>query len=124
MGLLRWIPGFFLATLAVLFAVNNREAVIVHWSPMHDPLTLPLYIVVLGLTAIGFITGGLITWLNMLPLRFELRKEKKRAREFEERLEKEIEKNIIKPVRTYTEDNKPEKSFLPALNFKTGFFKS
>jgi uncharacterized integral membrane protein len=94
MKALRWTIGFCFTVLAVAFAVTNRETVSVFWSPFHNAFEGPLYLVVLTLMAIGFLTGGLIVWINTLPVRRNARQLKKRVTA----LEKELEAIKLPPV--------------------------
>jgi uncharacterized integral membrane protein len=69
MGLVRAIVGFTLAILFVVFAIANRQTVAIVWSPLNPPFELPLYLVALGLLALGFLLGSLMMWLDFLPNR-------------------------------------------------------
>lgn len=86
MGLIRWIVGFAIALLTVAFAVLNLKPVPLVWSPFHDPIELPLYLVGLGLMAIGFLIGALTVWLNTDPLHLQRWHQRKKIKN----LEKEI----------------------------------
>lgn len=121
MRILRWIISFSLAALAVFFAVTNREIVAVTWSPFHAAAELPLYLIILALMATGFIAGGLIVWINTIPLRLSLRQHKKRLRELEKRLEETTVTAVPvpPPANNYlAETASPQIS--PALNYYKG----
>ncbi len=78
MFIIRWIIGILLTIVAAVFAVLNRYDVDVYWNPIGDEsISLPVYVLVLGAMAAGFIIGGFIVWLNSSPIRSERRKQKK-----------------------------------------------
>jgi uncharacterized membrane protein YciS (DUF1049 family) len=125
MRVLRWIIGFALAALAVFFAVTNREIVSIYWSPFHAAVELPLYLIVLGLMATGFIAGGLIVWINTIPIRLSLRQHKKRLRELEKKLEDMTvtPAAVPPPANNYTNNYLGEpaaQSVSPALSYYKG----
>ncbi|MBN8520388.1 MAG: LapA family protein [Alphaproteobacteria bacterium] len=64
-------------TGALLFAGAHRTPVDFIFSPFHDPVILPLYILGLGLLAGGFIMGMLAAWLGMHSVRRALRQSQK-----------------------------------------------
>ncbi len=86
MRAVRYIIGFALAALLAAFAIANRQSVEVAWSPFHDPLHIPLYLVVLVLMAFGFVFGAAMVWLNTLPLRLAARRQKKQMNALEKQL--------------------------------------
>jgi uncharacterized integral membrane protein len=75
---------FAAALLWVSFA--NRDSLEFTWSPLHDPLSVPVAVLVLGATIMGFIWGGLIVWLNEANNRRDRRLQRKDI----SRLEKEL----------------------------------
>lgn len=78
MFIIRWILGFTVAITASIFAVLNRQDVTLFWNPIgSDSITVPLYLAVLGFTAIGFVIGGFVVWMNSGRLRSERRQQKK-----------------------------------------------
>lgn len=78
MFIVRWILGFAVTVAAAVFAVLNRHELAVYWNPLgDDSVTLPVYLVVLGFMAAGFVLGGFVVWLNMGRLRSERRQQKK-----------------------------------------------
>lgn len=86
MSFLRWILSTLVAALAIVFALANRESVDLTWSPVHDPLPLPLFAIGLGGALAGFLTGAALGWLRALTLRRETKRLKRRI----ESLEKDI----------------------------------
>ncbi|MCC7305334.1 MAG: LapA family protein [Alphaproteobacteria bacterium] len=98
MRLIRWSAGFVLAVLIAAFAVANRQTVPVTWSPLHEALPLPVYVLVLVSLAAGFICGGIIMWLSESPLRRERRAQKKQIKTLERRLEETAHDSAAKPA--------------------------
>lgn len=107
MALIRSLIGLTIAAFAIGFAIANRQDVSVIYSPIHDPLTLPLYLIVLSLTAIGFILGGAFVWLSMGSLRQTKRQQKKLIKSLEKEL-KAVNENAETP-------KTPSSEFFPAL---------
>ncbi len=87
MAVLRVLVGFIVTGIIVVFAVLNRADVSVFLSPVHDSVTMPIYVVSFVFMASGFVFGMIITWLNMSGVR----KEKRRQRKEIKILQKEIE---------------------------------
>lgn len=75
----RWVIATFLTVIIVIFAVLNRGTFDIFWSPLQGdaPMVLPVYLVVLGAMALGFMIGALAVWLNYAPLRAEKRRQKR-----------------------------------------------
>lgn len=57
MKILFWLAGLPLAALAVLFALSNRQPVVVGLLPFVEGLQLPLYLTVLLPLLLGFLLG-------------------------------------------------------------------
>ena len=110
MAFFRTIFGFIIAVLLIGFAVSNRQATTLIYSPIHDPLEVPLYLIALIFLATGFILGGLIVWTNSAPTR----KVKRQQRKTIKALEKELGTLQTKS----SNDRKPDSEFFPALPAK------
>ena len=82
-----WLILALVALVLVLFAVSNREAVSVALWPLPATIELPLYLVVLGMLIIGFLSGQLVTWIGG----WRWRREARRSRERIARLERELD---------------------------------
>lgn len=108
MNFVRGIIGFFLAVFLAGFAVLNRHDVSVVISPAHEALDLPLYLIALGLMAIGFVIGGVFVWMNGASGRRVRRQQRKTIKG----LEKELQ-NIDKDDVSAT--SSPPSEFFPAL---------
>jgi len=76
-----------IVALAVLFAIDNRDAVSFRLTPFSPELELPLFLLVLGVFAAGFLLGGLFVWVHDLHIRCERRREAKRASKLEAELD-------------------------------------
>jgi uncharacterized integral membrane protein len=124
MKIIRWIVGFAFAVLAIAFAITNRQDVSVNWSPFHTPVEGPLYLLVLSLMAIGFLTGGLIVWINTIPLRRKSRQMKKRIQALEKELEAATAAPAQEAPRSYfsssPENANQNNAAQPALNYYKG----
>ena len=74
MKYLRWIVTLPLAVAIVVFSVNNREPAVTDLWPFGEPIMVPLYILVLGAAAIGFLAGSILQWLSNAPGRLQSRR--------------------------------------------------
>jgi uncharacterized integral membrane protein len=77
------------AAVLILFAVSNRESVIIELWPLPDRAELPLYLVVLGTLVIGFVVGELVAWAGGWRWRREARRSRGRIATLEQELEAE-----------------------------------
>jgi putative membrane protein len=82
-----WLILALVALVLILFAVSNREAVSVALWPLPATIELPLYLVVLGMLIIGFLSGQFVTWIAG----WRWRREARRSRERIARLERELD---------------------------------
>jgi uncharacterized integral membrane protein len=89
---LSWLVGIPIALLAVLFAVSNRQAVVIDPWPLPWEVTIPLYLLVLGALAVGLVIGAVIAWLSAAGTRGRARRDHRRAN----RLEGELEQRRLK----------------------------
>ena len=87
MDLLRAIIGFFIAIIAITFAVMNRHHIDVSWSPFHDPVSLPLFAACLGIGALGFLLGAIVCWMYGGHVRRAKRQQKRHIKALEKELE-------------------------------------
>lgn len=86
-SLLRWVISTIAMIGIIVFAVANRAPVAVQWSPVHDPVELPAFLLALMGLAAGFILGSLLVWLNAAASRKEARQMKKTVKKLEKVLE-------------------------------------
>ena len=108
MSFIKGLLGGSIAILLTLFAVLNREPTLVHYSPLHDPIEMPLYLISLGLAASGFILGALFVWFNGGKKRSQSRAQRRLIKSLEKRLENAD--NAQKPA-----DEAPASELFPAL---------
>lgn len=117
MKILRWIFAVPLIIAAVLFALAHADLVAFYYSPFNDPLIVPLYMLALGLCAVGFVLGALATWLGMGSLRHDRRAQRKTIKQLEKDLAAANE-NVIKTKEEAIEAYK--KALDAAPTHKTG----
>jgi uncharacterized integral membrane protein len=82
----RWLVTLPIALIAVVFAVSNYDKVPIGLWPFSDVLIMPLYLLVLGALAFGFLAGEFVAWLNGGRWRREARRRQRRI----EALEREL----------------------------------
>jgi uncharacterized integral membrane protein len=82
----RWLLILLVATLIVLFAVSNRQAVEVTFWPFPVVIDRPLSLVVLGAVLLAFLVGQFVAWLGAQRWRQEVRMKQRRI----EALEREL----------------------------------
>jgi lipopolysaccharide assembly protein A len=87
MKLIHWLVTLPLAIIIVLFAVSNRDGIIVTFWPLPVTLEAPLYLVVLLALFAGFLVGELVAWINGRRHRREARRRARRI----EALERELD---------------------------------
>jgi len=80
MAFLRWIFTLPFIVGAVLFALAHPQKVPLTYSPMSEPIELPLYFLTLLFLAAGFLLGCIMTWFGMGKLRKERRGYKKEVK--------------------------------------------
>lgn len=106
----RTLLGFVITALLAVFAVLNRAPVDIVWSPFHPSLSIPLYLICLGLMGAGFFMGGIAVWFSGGKARREKRRQKRQIR----KLEKELE--IVQEQEGLAETSGSD--FFPALPLK------
>ena len=83
-----------LVVAAVLFALGNRTPALLAFSPFHEPVEVPLYLIGLGMLGLGFILGVFTTWVAMHGLRVEKRRQRKTIKELEKQLDQARENEV------------------------------
>ena len=81
-----WTATALLALVLVVFAVSNREDVVVTFWPLPVMLAAPLYLVVLLALLAGFLVGELVAWINGRRSRREARRRGRRIEALEHEL--------------------------------------
>jgi lipopolysaccharide assembly protein A len=74
------------ALIIVLFAVSNRDQVIVQVWPLPYQISLGLYAVILWAVLIGFVAGIIVAWIMGAARRRDLRESRRRIRDLEQSL--------------------------------------
>lgn len=69
MRLLFWLIGVPLAAAAVVFALSNRQTVVLGFWPFVEGLELPVYLAVLVPLAVGFAGGYVAALVRRLTRR-------------------------------------------------------
>lgn len=81
-----WILIPPIAVVLALFAIANRDNVIVSVDPLPFAFALPLHLVVFGSLAVGLIAGYLVMWLSGYRTRRDFRKTRRRLATVESEL--------------------------------------
>ncbi|HYM03238.1 MAG TPA: lipopolysaccharide assembly protein LapA domain-containing protein, partial [Stellaceae bacterium] len=81
-----WLVTAPIALILVIFAVSNRDDVVIAFWPLPLEAVEPLYLVVLVSLVLGLFVGLLIAWLNGWGRRREARSQARRI----EALEREL----------------------------------
>ena len=69
MRFLSWIAGLILAAIVVVFALSNRQIVLIGLWPFVEGLAMPLYLAVLLPLLAGLVLGWLLAGLRALGRR-------------------------------------------------------
>jgi uncharacterized integral membrane protein len=96
--MIKRIVGWFvlvpLCAVLIVFALANRQAVLVNFNPLVAPgetgptsVAVPLYLVLFGTLLLGVILGGIAAWFAQGPHR----RDEKHFRRETERLHRELE---------------------------------
>ncbi len=83
---LSWILTLPLMVVAVVFAIANREAVMLDLWPLAMTIQAPLFILVLGSVVVGLLIGAVIAWFSAGATRRRARE----ARHHADELEREV----------------------------------
>jgi uncharacterized integral membrane protein len=84
---LSWIITLPLLAIAVIFAVNHRDAVPIDLWPLPMEVAVPLYMLVLVGIFVGFVLGGILTWLSQGRHRRRARQRRYRVEQLERDLD-------------------------------------
>lgn len=72
-GAIRWLLTVICLSTLLTWALLNRSDVLFDFSPVHDPVKVPIYALIMVTALIGFLWGTLITWLHATTDRLERR---------------------------------------------------
>ena len=83
-----------LAVIIVMFAVANREIIIVSFDPFDTArpafaLKMPLFMLIFALVGVGVVVGGIAAWLKQHKWRMRARRAEAEARDLRTRLDTE-----------------------------------
>lgn len=74
--LCRAVIAFLAGLLCLYIALMHVQPFDFQYSPLHAPVQINLAIVLLGLFALGFISGALIVWLGLMRRRLSTQSDK------------------------------------------------
>lgn len=94
MTVIRWLITLPVVVVAVAFCVANTKTAAIVWSPLHEAVEVPLYVIGLGALTLGFVWGVLLMGLQALRLRLEARRQRKTI----QRLEKQLANSTSAPA--------------------------
>lgn len=86
MRIISWVIALIVTVAAVLFAISNREIVQIAFWPLDGTLAVELFIPVLLAALVGFLAGGVVSWISAAPSRRLSRQRKRRIDELERRI--------------------------------------
>jgi len=87
MKFLRWIVLAIVAVAMILFAISNREHVMLSlWLLPGAAVEMPLYLLLLATLLVGFVAGELVGWVGG----WRWRREARRSRDRIATLEREV----------------------------------
>ena len=78
-----WVVTIPLAVIVVVFAVSNREPVVVDIWPLPPVTGLPLFLFILGSFFIGFLVGAAVMWVSAGRYRQRARAARNRVAQLE-----------------------------------------
>src|SRR3546814_7084194 len=64
MRILYWIVVAPIMRIAVLFAISNRQTVMLGLWPLPYEISVPVYLIAMLPLAAGFIAGGMVAWIG------------------------------------------------------------
>lgn len=86
-SMLRSILSIIVTVVAVLLALANRDIIAVVWSPVHDAINIPVFLLGLGAAVTGFIVGAGFAWMNGAAVRKDCRRQRKTIKRLEKKLQ-------------------------------------
>lgn len=88
MGIIRFLFTLIIVLALGIFSVFNTENISILYSPLHDPVSVPVYALGFIFLIIGFIWGAFNVWVND----GKIRRERKDLRKQLAYINKEIDK--------------------------------
>lgn len=80
---LSWILTLPLMVVAVVFAIANRDVVVLDLWPLALTIQAPLFVLVLGSAVAGLLAGAVVAWFSGGSTRRRAREARRRAAELE-----------------------------------------
>ena len=77
MGFLKILIGLPVLVIILIFAHFNNDLATFNLLPFDLELTVPLSVAILFFILLGFLLGGIFSWMSYAPLRKELRQQRK-----------------------------------------------
>jgi uncharacterized membrane protein YciS (DUF1049 family) len=103
--LVRSIFSVIVAAILIVFSLGNRQTASIIWSPIHQSAELPVYLLLLIALLIGFIIGGIMVWLNYIPIKRLNKKQNKKIINLEKKLESSISHSVTNQMKPLLEHN-------------------
>jgi uncharacterized integral membrane protein len=75
---LSWIATFFFGVVLSVFSVVNHAPVSIDLWPLPLGIDLPLFVVALGMLALGIIVGAMLFWVQMVRWRLRAKRLERR----------------------------------------------
>lgn len=86
MKFLSWLISLPFLVVCVLFAVNNRQDIVIDCWPLDIEVKAPLYIVTLGSFLLGLVLGAAWLWFGSLRTHLDKRKLSRQVEELKSKL--------------------------------------
>jgi uncharacterized integral membrane protein len=83
MRLVHWVVTVPVLAVVTVFAISNRDSILVTFWPLPIAIAAPIYLVVLLALVVGFLVGELVAWLNAGRTRREMRNRGRRIETLE-----------------------------------------
>jgi len=96
--LLYWLIALPIGLILIVFSVSNRDGVVVSFSPLPYEMSIPLFLLVFVVFALGVLVGGLLGWMGGHGARRRARERKHRIAELENALRQTEQKQAPAPA--------------------------
>lgn len=88
---MRWIIGLSAIIITLYTLALNPQTTVFNWNPAAEPLTIPVYLIIIATFAFGYLIGALYLWFSQLPKQLEHKKTRKQQEKTIKKLEQELE---------------------------------
>lgn len=72
-GFLTWIITFVVMSILLIWSALNTHWIAFDPSPVHSPVRLPVFVLIMAGAVLGFMWGSVMTWLAATPDRRKIR---------------------------------------------------